>query len=193
MRRDTLVLAGIVVATFLSALIALIKALDEEAVSAIVFWVMGSFQGRGWIHVGFSLPYLLIGLYLVLSRSRELDILTLGEVQARQLGVEVEGVRRRLLVGASLLTAAAVSVSGVIGFVGLVIPHLVRLTMGASHQRLMVLSSFLGGLALLWSDVMARTLLPGGEELPVGVVTALVGGPFFCLLLRRSRGGLILG
>jgi iron complex transport system permease protein len=193
MRRDTLVLAGIVVATFLSALIALIKALDEEAVSAIVFWVMGSFQGRGWIHVGFSLPYLLIGLYLVLSRSRELDILTLGEVQARQLGIEVERVRRRLLVGASLLTAAAVSVSGVIGFVGLVVPHLVRLTMGASHQRLMVVSALLGGLGLLWSDVVARTLLPGGEELPVGVVTALVGGPFFCLLLRRSRGGVILG
>jgi iron complex transport system permease protein len=192
MRRDTLVLAGIVVATFLSALIALIKALDEEAVSAIVFWVMGSFQGRGWIHVGFSLPYLLIGLYLVLSRGRELDILTLGEVQARQLGVEVGRTRRRLLVGASLLTAAAVSVSGVIGFVGLVVPHLVRITVGASHQRLMVLSAFLGGLALLWSDVVARTLLPGGEELPVGVVTALVGGPFFCLLLKRSRGGVIL-
>ncbi len=192
MRRDTLVLAGIVVATFLSALIALVKALDEEAVSAIVFWVMGSFQGRGWIHVGFSLPYLLIGLCLVLSRARELDILTLGEVQARQLGVEVERVRNRLLVGASLLTAAAVSVSGVIGFVGLVIPHLVRMVMGASHQRLMVLSAFIGGLALVWSDVVARILLPGGEELPVGVVTALVGGPFFCLLLKRGRGGVIL-
>ncbi len=192
MRRDTLVLAGIVVATFLSALIALIKALDEEAVSAIVFWVMGSFQGRGWIHVGFSLPYLLLGLYLVMWRARELDILTLGEVQARQLGVEVERVRRRLLLGASLLTAAAVSVSGVIGFVGLVVPHLVRMFMGATHQRLMVFSALLGGLGLLWSDVVARTLLPGGEELPVGVVTALVGGPFFCLLLKRRRGGVIL-
>jgi iron complex transport system permease protein len=192
MRRDTLVLAGIVVATFLSALIALIKALDEEAVSAIVFWVMGSFQGRGWIHVGFSLPYLFLGLYLVVKLSRELDILTLGEVQARQLGVEVEKVRRRLLLGASLLTAAAVSVSGVIGFVGLVVPHLVRMTMGAAHRRLMVFSALLGGIALLWSDVVARALLPGGEELPVGVVTALVGGPFFCLLLKRRRGGVIL-
>jgi iron complex transport system permease protein len=191
-RRDTLVLAGIIVATFLSALIALIKALDEEAVSAIVFWVMGSFQGRGWIHVGFSVPYLLIGLFLVLSRARELDILTLGEVQARQLGIEVERVRNRLLVGASLLTAAAVSVSGVIGFVGLVIPHLVRMVMGASHQRLVVLSALIGGLALVWSDVVARILLPGGEELPVGVVTALVGGPFFCVLLKRGRGGVIL-
>lgn len=192
LRRDTLVLAGIVVATFLSALIALIKALDEEAVSAIVFWVMGSFQGRGWIHVGFSLPYLILGIYLVMKCARELDILTLGEVQARQLGVEVERVRRRLLVGASLLTAAAVSVSGVIGFVGLVVPHLVRMTMGAAHQRLILLSAFLGGLGLLWSDVVARTLLRGGEELPVGVVTALVGGPFFCLLLKRRSGGVIL-
>jgi iron complex transport system permease protein len=192
LRRDTLVLAGIVVATFLSALIALIKALDEEAVSAIVFWVMGSFQGRGWIHVGFSLPYLLVGLCLVMMHARELDILTLGEVQAKQLGVEVERVRRRLLVGASLLTAAAVSVSGVIGFVGLVVPHLVRMTMGAAHYRLLVFSGFLGGLALLWSDVVARILLPGGEELPVGVVTALVGGPFFCLLLKHRRGGVIL-
>jgi len=192
LRRDTMVLAGIVVATFLSALIALIKALDEEAVSAIVFWVMGSFQGRGWIHVAFSLPYLLLGLYLVARCARELDIMTMGEVQARQLGVEVERVRRRLLVGASLLTAAAVSVSGVIGFVGLVVPHLVRMTIGAAHQRLMVFSGLLGGLALLWSDVVSRTLLPGGEELPVGVVTALVGGPFFCLLLKRRRGGAIL-
>jgi len=192
MRRDTMVLAGIVVATFLSALIALIKALDEEAVSAIVFWVMGSFQGRGWIHVGFSLPYILLGLYMVLRRAQELDILTLGEVQALQLGVEVERVRRRLLVGGSLLTAAAVSVSGVIGFVGLVIPHLVRMTVGAAHKRLMILSALLGGFALLWSDVAARTLLPGGEELPVGIVTALVGGPFFCFLLKRRRGGVIL-
>ena len=192
MRRDTLVLAGIVVATFLSALIALIKALDEEAVSAIVFWVMGSFQGRGWVHVGFSIPYLLLGLGLVMTRAKELDILTLGESQARQLGVEVESMRRRLLVGASLLTAAAVAVSGVIGFVGLVIPHLVRMIMGAAHRRLMVLSAFLGGLGLLWSDVVARVLLRGGEELPVGVVTALVGGPFFCLLLKQRRGGVIL-
>lgn len=192
LRRDTLILAGIVVATFLSALIALIKALDEEAVSAIVFWIMGSFQGRGWVHVGFTLPYILLGLFLTIRRGRELDIISLGEVQARQLGVDVERVRRGLLVGASLLTAGAVSVSGVIGFIGLVVPHLVRMTVGASHLRLMVLSAFLGGLALLWSDVVARTLLSGGQELPVGVVTALFGGPFFCLLLKHKRGGVIL-
>lgn len=187
LRRDTMVLAGIVVATFLSALISLLKSLDEESVASIVFWVMGSFQGRGWSHFGFALPYACAGLLLVGLHSRELDALSLGEVQARQLGVDVDRVHMRLLIGASLLTSAAVSVSGVIGFVGLVVPHLVRMSIGAEHRPLLLVSGVLGGIGLLWSDVAARTLLPGGEELPVGVVTALIGGPFFCVLLKRKR------
>lgn len=188
LRRDTMVLAGIVTATFLSALISLIKSLDEESVASIVFWVMGSFQGRGWNHVGFALPYAVLGLVVVGAYARELDLLSLGDTQARQLGVDVNRVRMRILVGASLLTASAVSVSGVIGFVGLVVPHLIRITMGPEHRQLIVLSGLLGMVALTWSDVIARILLPGGEELPVGVVTALVGGPFFCLLLKGRKG-----
>ncbi len=187
LRRDTMVLAGIVVSTFLSALISLLKALDEESVSSIVFWVMGSFQGRGWIHVAFALPYTLVGLALVLAYARELDLLSLGDTQAGQLGVDVNRVRMRILLGASLLTAAAVSVSGVIGFVGLVVPHLVRMTIGAEHRPLLILSGLLGMMALIWSDVIARVVLPGGEELPVGVVTALLGGPFFCMLLKGKK------
>jgi iron complex transport system permease protein len=187
LRRDTMVLAGIVVATFLSALISLLKSLDEESVSSIVFWVMGSFQGRGWTHVGFALPYAIVGFVMVGAYARELDILTLGDAQARQLGVDAHRLRARILVGAGLLTAAAVSVSGVIGFVGLVAPHLVRITAGPEHRRLIVLSALLGMIALTWSDVAARTLLPEGEELPVGVVTALLGGPFFCLLLKGRK------
>lgn len=187
LKRDTMVLAGIVVATFLSALISLLKSLDEESVSSMVFWVMGSFQGRGWVHVQFSLPYIVVGLLLVARYARELDILALGDTQARQLGVDVNRVRIRILVGASLLTAGAVSVSGVIGFVGLVVPHLLRMIAGPGHARLVVLSVLLGAMALVWSDVAARVLLPGGEELPVGVVTALLGGPFFCLLLKWKK------
>ena len=187
LRRDTMVLAGIVVATFLSALISLVKSLDEESVASIVFWVMGSFQGRGWRHVAFAFPYAIVGLVLVGAYARELDVLSLGDTQARQLGLDVNRVRMRILVGASLLTAAAVSVSGVIGFVGLVVPHLIRMAAGPEHRRLMILSGMLGMVALVWSDVVARVLLPGGEELPVGVVTALVGGPFFCYLLKRRR------
>jgi iron complex transport system permease protein len=186
-RRSTMVLAGIVVATFLSALISLVKSLDEESVASIVFWVMGSFQGRGWIDLGFASPYMVAGLVLVGMYARELDLLSLGDLQAQQLGVDVNRVRLRILVGASLVTAAAVSVSGVIGFVGLVVPHLIRMTMGPEHRSLLILSGLLGAITLTWSDVLARIVLSGGEELPVGVVTALLGGPFFCLLLKRKR------
>ncbi len=188
----TMVLAGIVVATFLSALISLLKSFDEESVSSIVFWVMGSLQGRGWQHVVFALPYLAVGLTIIAVHARELDLLALGSSQARQLGVDADRVRLRILVAASLLTAGAVSVSGVIGFVGLIIPHLVRLLIGAEHRPLLVLSGLLGAIALIWSDVAARTLLKGGEELPVGVVTALFGGPFFCLLLKMRKDVAVL-
>jgi iron complex transport system permease protein len=189
-RKESLILAGIVVSTFLSALISLIKSLDEESLSAIVFWIMGSFSGRGWIHVGFLAPYALAGLALAATHHRELDILAMGEEQSHHLGVAVSKVRLQLLLGASLLTAGAVAVSGVIGFVGLVVPHLVRVLAGPSHGRLLVLSAFTGALILIWGDVAARILLAGGQELPVGVVTALLGGPFFFYLLksRRTRG-----
>ena len=190
LRKESLILAGIVVSTFLSALISLIKSLDEESLSAIVFWIMGSFSGRGWIHVGFLIPYLVAGLLLGARYHRELDILALGEEQSHHLGVAVSTVRLKLLLGASLLTAGAVSVSGVIGFVGLVVPHLVRVLAGPSHGRLLSLSAMTGALILIWADVLARVLLASGQELPVGVVTALLGGPFFFYLLksRRSRG-----
>ncbi|MBM4285720.1 MAG: iron chelate uptake ABC transporter family permease subunit, partial [Deltaproteobacteria bacterium] len=178
---------GIVVSTFLSALISLIKSLDEESLSAIVFWIMGSFSGRGWIHVGFLLPYVAAGFLLAGAYTRELDLLALGEEQSHHLGVAVSRVRLALLVGASLLTAGAVSVSGVIGFVGLVVPHVVRLLSGPAHGRLLLLSALTGALTLIWADVVARTLLASGQELPVGVVTALLGGPFFLYLLRSRR------
>lgn len=186
LRRETVVLAGIVVATFLAALISMLKSLDEESVSSIVFWVMGSFQGRSWEHVGFALPYILLGAAVSLACAREIDLLSLGDVQARQLGLDADRSRLRLLLAASLLTGAAVSVSGVIGFVGLVAPHLVRMRIGAEHRGLVGVSALAGGLLLLWSDVAARVVLPEGQELPVGVVTALLGGPFFCLVLRRK-------
>lgn len=193
LRRETVVLAGIVVSTFLSALISLLKSLDEESVASIVFWVMGSFQGRGFEHAELAWPYMLVGAGLVFWRARELDLLALGETQARMLGLDAGRSRLWLLLGASLLSGAAVAVSGVIGFVGLVVPHLARLFLGAGHARLLPASALLGALLLIWSDVAARSVLPGGAELPVGVVTALVGGPFFCLLLARrglmARGG----
>lgn len=186
LKRDALVLAGVVVATFLAALISLIKSLDEDSVASIVFWIMGSLQGRSWQHVQLLLPWYGLGVAIIWRFSRELDLLSLGETQAQQLGMNASRVRLWLLVGASMITGASVAVSGVIGFVGLVVPHLVRLVQGGEHRPLLVSSALIGGLLLLWSDVLARTILPEGAELPVGVVTALLGGPFFCMLLHRT-------
>lgn len=184
----TLVLAGIIVSTFLSACISLLKSLNEDSVSTIVFWIMGSLSGRSWTHVILVVPYVVLGCGVILWYTRELDLLSLGDVQAQHLGVDVQRLRFCLLLASSLVTAAAVSVSGVIGFVGLVVPHLVRLAIGPGHRRLLPAVLLLGGLLVLIADTIARSLLASGEELPVGVVTAILGGPFFCyLLLHRKK------
>lgn len=189
LRRETVVLSGIVAATFLSALLSLVKALNEESVAGIVFWIMGGFQGKGRAELALFLPCLAAGLAAIWLYVRELDILLLGETQARQLGVAAGRARLVLLTAASLLTAAAVAVSGVIGFVGLIAPHACRRLYGGEHGALLPLSALLGGALLVASDVLARTMLPGGAELPVGVVTALCGGPFFCFLLLSGKSG----
>ncbi len=184
----TLVLAGIIVSTFLSAWISLLKSLNEDSVSTIVFWIMGSLSGKGWIHVGLVVPYFVLGVGMIVFSARDLDLLCLGEIPAQQSGVDVARVRFRLLFAASLVTAASVAVSGVIGFVGLVVPHLTRLLVGTLHRRLLPSALAAGGLLVLLADTLARSLLPSGEELPVGVVTAILGGPFFCyLMLHRKR------
>jgi iron complex transport system permease protein len=183
----TVVLAGIIVSTFLSACISLLKSLNEDSVSTIVFWIMGSLSGKSWTHVVLVVPYLVLGGGIILWYTRELDLLSLGDIQAQHLGVDVQRMRFSLLLASSLTTAAAVSVSGVIGFVGLVVPHLVRLVIGPQHRRLIPAVLLLGGLLVLISDTIARSLLASGEELPVGVVTAILGGPFFCYLLLHRR------
>jgi iron complex transport system permease protein len=187
--RETLVLAGIVVSAFLSACISLFKALNEESVTSVVFWIMGGFQGCGAADVWLYLPYFGLGTLVVWFYSRELDVLALGQAQAVQLGVDAGRVRVRILAAASVMAGAAVSVCGVIGFVGLAAPHLARLGFGGGARRQLAVSGMLGGTLLVWSDIVARTILPGGAELPVGVVTALLGGPFFLFLLRKKAGG----
>jgi iron complex transport system permease protein len=183
----TIVLAGVIVSTFLSAMISLLKSLNEESVSTIVFWIMGSLSGKSWTHVLLVLPYIAAGAAAICCFTRELDLLSLGDIQAQQLGVNVQKVRFWLLFAASLVTASAVAVSGIIGFVGLVIPHLVRLALGPRHRLLIPAALLSGGLLVLVSDSIARSILPSGEEIPVGVVTAIIGGPFFCYLLLRHK------
>ena len=184
-RRESVILAGIAVAAFLGALVALIKALNEESVTSIVFWIMGSFQGRGWDSLPLLLATFVPGLIAVALGWRALDVLTMGDEQAAQLGLNVGRARLWLLAGASCMTAGCVAVAGVIGFVGLVVPHVLRLVLGCGHGPLLAGAFFGGGVLLVWADVLARSVLDGGQELPVGVVTALLGGPFFALLVRR--------
>lgn len=189
LRRETLILAGVVVSALLAALIALVKALDESSVTGIVFWVMGSFQGRGWAELFLLLPGLLAGSLLALLLARELDMLSLGDISARHLGLNASRLRLLFLLGSGAITASCVAVSGIIGFVGLIVPHLCRMLFGGGHRQLLPAAALCGGLLLLWSDVAARSVLPGGVELPVGVITALLGGPFFCLILGKKQGG----
>lgn len=184
-RRETVILAGIAVAAFLGAVVALVKALNEESVTSIVFWIMGSLQGRGWDSVPLLLATLLPGLLVVLPGWRKLDMLALGDEQAAHLGLAVGRTRFWLLAGASCMTAGCVAVAGVIGFVGLVVPHVLRMLLGGAHGPLLYGAFLGGGILLVWADVLARCVLSGGQELPVGVVTALLGGPFFAFLVRR--------
>lgn len=182
-----LILAGIIVSTFLSALISLLKSLHEESISAIVFWIMGSLSGKTWGQVFVILPYVLFGALVMFYYSPELDLLALGDLQALHLGVSVARVRFFLLSVASLVTAVSVSFTGIIGFVGLVVPHVVRFLVGPGHFRLLFYSAFAGSILMLLADTVSRTILGQGQEIPVGVVTALIGGPFFCFILITRR------
>jgi iron complex transport system permease protein len=152
----------------------------------IIFWLMGSFSLSQWSEVRVVLPYVLVGVVVILLYARPLNIMQLDEEQAQQLGINVERLKLVLLVAATLITAAAVSFVGTIGFVGIIIPHAVRLIWGADHRFLLPLSVLTGAIFLILADLIARTVL-APTEIPVGVITALCGAPFFLYLLRRKR------
>ncbi|MEV7283650.1 iron ABC transporter permease [Streptomyces sp. NPDC093252] len=183
----TLILTGIAVNAFCGALVGLFIFLaDTAAVNQITFWQLGSLSQATWPKVLAVLPCAALGLAIAPFYARKLDLLALGDRPARHLGVEVERLRIVLILVVALLTAAAVSVSGVIGFVGLVVPHLLRMAAGPGHRFLVPGSALGGALVLLGADLAARTLA-APAEMPLGVLTALVGSPFFFWLLRRTR------
>lgn len=182
----TLLLSGIAVAAVISAAISMVMAFSGQEIRSIYFWLLGGFGSRGWAALGAAVPFVAIGSGVALAMAGDLNLTSLGEERAGQLGLEVERFKRIMLATGALLTAAAVSVSGLIGFVGLMTPHILRLATGADHRRLLP-SAIVGGAAfLVLADLAARTLVPP-EEIPVGAVTALLGGPFFLFLLRRER------
>jgi iron complex transport system permease protein len=181
-----LLLAGVVVGAFFTAVIALVLALsDAPTVRSAVLWMMGSLYGTEWRSVWIAAAYTLPAGAVLLALARPLNLLSLGEETATYLGADVERVKRTAFAVASLITAAGVAVAGVIGFVGLIVPHAVRLAIGSDHRALLPLS-FLGGAAfLVLADVVARVVLAPGE-IPIGVVTALTGVPLFLMLLRAT-------
>ncbi len=185
----TLLLAGLAVSAFATALTSLLLTLAQDifAFREVLFWLLGGLDGRGWSHVGLVAgPILVSGLFLLLFADELNIVAATGEAGASSVGVEMQQTKRRVLMLTALITGAAVSVSGIIGFVGLIVPHIVRLIVGPDH-RVLLPASFLGGASfLIWADLGARTLMPT-QELRLGVVTALLGAPFFVYLLQRHR------
>ncbi|SCW53455.1 iron complex transport system permease protein [Paenibacillus tianmuensis] len=182
-----LLLAGIAVSMMLSALTNFVVTMapKEEGIRSAMFWMMGSLTGAKWSYLTFPSFIVVAGTLYLLLQYRSLNALLMGEETAVTLGVNMDRFRKVLVILTSLLTGVIVAVSGAIGFIGLMIPHLVRLMVGSDHRRVLPVSVLLGASFMIWADVFARLVI-APEELPVGIVTALCGGPFFIWLLRRS-------
>ena len=183
----TLLLSGVAINSTLSAVMSFLMMMNKQSMDQIMFWTMGTLNGKGWNQIKAVLPWVIIGLIIMLLSSRKLDIMLTGEDTATQLGVNIEFVKRKILFASSLLTASVISVTGIIGFVGLVVPHVVRLFTGPKHRKLLPVSLIFGGAFMVICDTLSRSLTT--SEIPVGIITSICGGPFFLYLLRKSKKG----
>ena len=182
----SLILAGIAVASFLTACQTYVLQANSDAFRRIIAWILGRIATSGWSEPALMLPYFVLTAAVVMRYRRALDVLAVGDEEAAALGVNPRQVRLIVVLAASLAAAAAVSVSGLIGFVGIIVPHTVRLAFGASNRVVLPLSVLFGGAFMVLADLVARTVL-SPAELPIGVVTAFLGAPFFVLVLRTTR------
>jgi iron complex transport system permease protein len=182
----SLILAGVTVAAFFTALETFVQQQRSESIRDIYAWLLGQLETSGWTEVGIVAPYALVAAGTLIAHRRLLDVLRLGDDEAAALGVDVARVRLAVIVAATLGTAAAVAVSGLIGFVGIIVPHAIRLLVGGSYRVVLPLSIVVGAGFLVFADLLARTVL-SPAELPIGVVTAFFGAPFFALVLRTTR------
>ena len=182
---NTLILSGVIIGAILSAAISFVQYLADKQVAVIIFWLMGSFSARSWGDVTIVAAAVCLGLFITFYYSRDLNIMSLGGRSADSLGVETGRTRMILLVTASMVTAVCVAVSGIIGFIGLIVPHLMRFLVGPDNRKLLPVSLLGGATLLLVADTVTRALLP--SEVPIGVLTALIGGPFFCVIFRRRQ------
>ncbi|MCK5695282.1 MAG: iron ABC transporter permease [Desulfobacula sp.] len=182
---NNLILSGIIVAAILSTGISFLKFIANEQVSVIIFWLMGSFASKTWLDFFAVMIFLLIGFFISIFFARDLNLISLGAKSATSLGVNLKKVTIILLLTGSMLAAICVSVSGIIGFVGLLVPHTVRFITGPDNRKLIPLSMLAGAFLLLFADTITRAVLP--HEIPIGVLTALTGGPVFCWIFKKSR------
>ena len=186
----TLLLCGIAVTYFLYAIVALLEVIAGDELHAIVFWLIGGFSNVLWSDIWAVLPFIIIGTVISYLYARDLNLLALGEDQAQHLGVNVERVKQVLLVFASMVTAAAVSLCGLVGFVGLMVPHITRIIIGPDHRILFPASTIIGAIFLVVCDAVARVIatpFASTLELPVGIITMLAGAPFFIFLFRKRK------
>lgn len=185
----TLLLSGVALSALIGAATSFVislKFVSYQIAQEIVFWLMGGLDNRTWQHVFLIAPFVCIGIVTALVYMRELDLMLLGEEAASSLGVEVEHTKRIVLTSAALMTGAAVAVSGIVGFVGLIIPHIVRLLLGPAHRRLIPASALMGATFLIFADLLARTIT-SPEEIRLGIVTAAFGAPFFLYLIMKHK------
>lgn len=184
---NTLILSGVIVGAILSAGISFMKYLADEQVAVIIFWLMGSFVSSTWDSVLLIGAAVLIGGAITCFYGRDLNIMSLGSRSSDALGVETAKVRIILLLTASFVTAICVAMTGIIGFIGLIVPHLMRFLVGPDNRKLLPVSALAGAILLLLADTVTRAVLP--VEVPIGVLTALIGGPFFCVIFRKRQRG----
>ena len=183
---ESLILIGMAISSLFSAIVSLLTVLSGEKMSNIVFWTLGSLAQYNWDKALIIIPIVILGSIMLLTYSRELNAIMLGDAHAKDLGIEVKKVRLTILIITSLITAACVAFTGVIGFVGLVIPHVVRLLMGPDNRYMMPFSIIAGALFLLVCDYISRVAF-SGDVLPIGVVTAIIGAPYFIYLIHRRK------
>lgn len=189
MKMETLILTGVIFSSFLGSCISLMIALTGEQLRDIISWLLGSVSMRGWPYVKMIVPFVIIGSILLWMHRRELNVMLYGDERAQSLGVNVKRSKYSILIGGSMLTGAAVAVSGTIGFVGLVVPHMTRMLWGTDHRHLLALSFLNGASLLIICDLVSRTII-APSELPIGVITAFIGAPVFSYIFFKQRRGI---
>lgn len=185
--NNTIILSGLVFSLFFNAVLTTMTALFTDKIQSITMWQMGSFAMRGWSYFKAGFPFFIIGIVSVILYAKEMDVLTFGEEQAKSIGVDTNKVKKRLFLCVAILTGSAVAISGIIGFIDLIAPHMVRKIFGSKHAYVIPMSVVLGGCLMIITDLIARTIIIP-SELPVGAVTALIGAPFFAYLyFKKSK------